>query len=301
MLTPWDGSPPQLHDNSDTEHRLQTRRLTTDGEANGMTQQPSPFSESDPYERFMGRWSRRLAREFVKFASVDGQDSVLDVGCGIGSLSFAIADAFPSARVTGVDPSAAFVRQAQQRAHGDRVRIQVGDAQALEFADAMFDKTVSQLVLNFVPDREKAVREMMRVTRSGGLVAGAVWDYGDGMQMLRVFWDEAVAFDPPLADRDERHMPLCKRGELAALWRAVGFERVDEQPMVIDLAFSSFEDYWTPFLGGQGPAGAYVVSLSDQRRATLEAKLRDRLLSSRTDGPFVLQARAWAVKGTVGG
>ena len=277
------------------------RRLTTDGEANGMTQQASPFSESDPYERFMGRWSRRLAREFVKFVSVGGQDSVLDVGCGIGSLSFAIADAFPSARVTGVDPSAAFVRQAQQRAHDDRVRIQVGDAQALEFSDATFDAALSQLVLNFVPDRERALREMIRVTKPGGVVAAAVWDYGDGMRMLRVFWDEAVALDPPLAARDERSLPLCKRGELAAWWRVNGLQHVEDQPIVIDLSFSSFDDYWSPFLGGQGPAGAYVASLSDQRRATLEAKLRDRLLSSRKDGPFVLQARAWAVKGTVGG
>lgn len=262
-----------------------------------MPPHPHLFADSDPYERFMGRWSRRLATQFMRFVAVGEHDSVLDIGCGIGSLSLTIAHAFPSAHVTGVDPSAAFVRSAQQWPHGDFVRFQVGDAQALDFDDATFDKTVSQLVLNFIPDREKALREMMRVTRRGGVVAAAVWDYSDGMQMLRVFWDEAVAFDPPLAPRDEGNMPLCKRGELAALWHANGLERVEDQPLVIDLSFSSFEDYWCPFLGGQGPAGAYVVSLSEPRRSALKERLRDRLLSSRKDGPFVLQARAWAVKG----
>jgi len=264
-----------------------------------MPQDTALFGDSNPYERFMGRWSRRLATQFVKFAGVRECDSILDVGCGIGSLALAIADAFPSAGVTGIDPSAAFVRHAQTKAQSRQLRFQVGDAQALEFADATFDKVLSQLVLNFVADREKAVREMLRVTRPGGVVAAAVWDYGDGMRMLRVFWDEAVALDPPLAARDEGNMPLCKRGELAALWRATGFEHVEDQPIVIDLSFSSFEDYWSPFLGGQGPAGGYVASLPEPRRSALEAKLRERLLSSRKDGPFVLQARAWAVKGIV--
>src|SRR6478672_11210066 len=164
------------------------------------------FADSDPYEQFMGRWSRQLAARFVKFVSVGERDSVLDVGCGVGSLSFTIAEAFPAARVTGVDPSAAFVRHAQTRARNDRLQFQVGDAQALEFPNAAFDTTISQLVLNFVPGRDKALGEMIRVTRPAGVVAAAVWDYGDGMRMLRVFWDEAVAFDPPLAARDERHM-----------------------------------------------------------------------------------------------
>jgi SAM-dependent methyltransferase len=264
-----------------------------------MQPQSNPFGDSDPYDRFMGRWSRLLAAQFIQFVSIGEQDSVLDVGCGIGSLSLAIADAFPAARVTGVDPSPAFVQHAQTRARQERPQFIVGDAQALQFADATFDKTISQLVLNFVSAREQALDEMIRVTRPGGVVAAAVWDYGDGMRMLRVFWDEAVALDPPLAPRDERHMPLCKRGELAELWRAGRLESVEDKAIVTDLEFSSFDDYWQPFLGGQGPAGAYVVSLPEPRRAALEARLRDRLLSSRRDGPFVLEARAWAVKGIV--
>jgi SAM-dependent methyltransferase len=267
--------------------------------ANNMPPQQDIFAESEAYERFMGRWSRRLAPLLVKFASVAEQDSVLDVGSGTGALAFALAETIPSVRVTGVDPSSAYVRHAQARTSSDQVRFLVGDAQALEMSNATFDKTLSLLVMNFIPDSAKALREMIRVTRPGGVVAAAVWDYGEGMQMLRVFWDEAVALDSTIAARDERNMPLCRRGELAALWRAHGLERVEEQPILIELSFASFDDYWRPFLGGQGPAGVYAASLPEPQRAALEARLRSRLLATRRDGPFTLQARAWAVKGVV--
>jgi hypothetical protein len=119
------------------------------------------------------------------------------------------------------------------------------------------------------------------------------------MEMLRMFWDEAVALDPAIAARDERTMPQCRRGELADLWRANGLQHVQEQPMTIDLSFASFDDYWSPFLGGQGPAGAYAASLADAARGALESKLRTRLLGGRQDGAVTLRARAWAVKGVV--
>ena len=275
------------------------RATRTPVAVNAMPQQREIFVESDAYERFMGRWSRRLAPLLVKFASVDERDSVLDIGSGTGALAFALAEAIPSVRVTGVDPSSAYVRYAQARTPSDRVRFLVGDAQALQIPDATFDKTLSLLVMNFIPDPVKALREMIRVTRSGGIVAAAVWDYGEGMEMLRVFWDEAVALDSTIAVRDERNMPLCRRGELAALWRANGLQQVEEQPIAIDLSFVSFDDYWLPFLGGQGPAGAHAASLSETARVALESKLRRRLLGERQEGAFSLQARAWAVKGVV--
>jgi ubiquinone/menaquinone biosynthesis C-methylase UbiE len=166
-----------------------------------MPQQREIFAESDAYQRFMGRWSRRLAPLLVTFASVEERESILDIGSGTGALAFAVAEAIPSVRVTGIDPSSAYVRYAQGRTPSDRVQFSAGDAQALQLPDATFDKTLSLLVMNFFVTSAMALREMIRVTRPGGIVAAAVWDYSDGMEMLRVFWDEAVALDAAIAAR----------------------------------------------------------------------------------------------------
>src|SRR5262245_48363392 len=173
------------------------------------------FSEAEAYERFMGRWSRRLAPPFIKFAGLKHGARVLDVGSGTGSLTLAVLQEAPASRVVGVDPSAVYVAHARTRADAGRATFEEGDAQRLRFPDASFDATLALLVVNFIPDRVAAVREMARVTRPGGVVAAAVWDYGDGMEMLRAFWDEAVALDPAGEKKDERHMPVWRTGELA--------------------------------------------------------------------------------------
>jgi SAM-dependent methyltransferase len=257
------------------------------------------FSQFDGYERFMGRWSRLLAPALVGFAGVREGDAVLDIGSGTGALAFAVRDATDQARVTGVDPSPELVADAARRNTDPRVHFEVGDSQQLRFADATFDETLSMLVMNFIPDPERALKEMVRVTRPGGVVAAAVWDYTQDMQMLRVFWDEATAFDPASEPRDEAHMPLCRSGQLATLWRQQGLENVEEVSLTVPLHFSSFDDYWAPFLLGQGPAGAYMVTLSTERQAALEQRLRKRLLGVDPDRAIDLRARAWAVKGTV--
>jgi SAM-dependent methyltransferase len=251
------------------------------------------FSEGDGYEQFMGRWSRRLAPLFVDFAQVGADDVVLDVGSGTGALSLAVT-AVGSAQVTGIERSESYVRHAQQHASSDRARFQIGDATALPFPDNTFDRALSMLVLNFVPAPAVALDQMIRVTRPGGVVASAVWDYGDGMGMLRMFWDEAVAQNPEAEPRDERHMPLCGRGALAELWRDHGLNGVDQQALTIEMAFSSFDDYWQPFLLGQGPAGAYVTSLSEFDRRALQSRLQRRWAAGLS-----FNARAWAVRGMV--
>jgi SAM-dependent methyltransferase len=257
------------------------------------------FSASAGYERFMGRWSRRLAPGCIAFAAVRDGDRILDVGSGTGALAGALASALPSSAVVGVDPSAAFVAHASATAGTDRVRFEVGDAQALRFEDASFDQAMSMLVLNFVPDHARAVGQMRRVTRPGGVVSACVWDYGGGMEMLRLFWDEAVALDPAAAPRDERHMKLAGEGELAALWKQCGLLGCEATALVIEQPFGSFADYWEPFLQGAGPAGAHVASLADGERRRLEARLRARLLGPGPDRAFTLEARAWCVRGEV--
>ena len=257
------------------------------------------FSLASAYERYMGRWSRELAPLLVRFAGVRDGDVVADLGSGTGALSDAVAAAAPSSHIFGIDQSAPYIDFARARHPGDRVRFEVGDARRLPVADATFDRTLSLLILNFIPDPEQALMEMIRVTRPGGTIAAAVWDYGEGMEMLRFFWDEAVAINPDAARKDERHMPLCRNGELASLWRKHALQDVSGEALTIEARFSSFDDYWSPFLEKQGPAGAHVATLSAGDREQLRLKLERRLLGDGIDRPIVLGARAWAVRGIV--
>lgn len=257
------------------------------------------FSEAQAYEQFMGRWSRRLAPLLVDFAGVRDGDTVLDVGSGTGALTAAVAKRAPSSPVVGIDPSASYVHFAQAQQGGTLIRFEVGDAQQLRFPAASFDRTLSLLVLNFVPDPRKAVAEMQRVTRASGVVAAAVWDYGEGMEMLRAFWDEAVALSRASASKDERHMPLCRAGELARLWRDQGLRDVVEEALTIETRFASFDDFWQPFLEKQGPAGAFAASLAPADQDALRQRLRRRLLGDGPDRMIRLHARAWAVRGRV--
>lgn len=257
------------------------------------------FTTSEGYERFMGRWSRLLAPAYISFAGIRDGERILDVGTGTGSVASALAAAIPSSEIVGIDPSEAFIAYARTRSKSDRVRFEVGDAQALQHKDASFDQTMSLLVMNFVPDHQKAIGEMRRVTRPGGAVSACVWDYNAGMEMLRFFWDEVVALDPAMEPKDERHMKLSREGQLGALWRKAGLTEVQEHGLTIEQTYASFADYWTPFLKGAGPGGAYVASITDERRRQLEARLQKRLLGDRPDRAFTLKARAWCVRGKV--
>jgi SAM-dependent methyltransferase len=261
--------------------------------------QDSLFSTAQAYERFMGRWSRRLALLLTRFAGVRDGDTILDLGSGTGALTAALAAQAPSSRIVGIDPAAPYVALARMQHGSPLIQFEVGDAQQIPFADAVFDRTLSLLALNFIPDAAKAVAEMTRVTKSKSTVAAAVWDYGGGMEMLRAFWDEAVALAPASDAKDERHMPLCRRGELAALWREQGLQDVVEEALTIEIRFASFDDFWTPFLEKQGPAGAYAAALPAEDRETLRRHLRRRLLGAEPDRGIGMQARAWAVRGTV--
>lgn len=255
------------------------------------------FAAGTGYERFMGRWSRLLAPQLVDFAGVRNGDRVLDVGTGTGALAAALEKAGPAVQVVGIDPSEGFIGFARKNARSPQLSFEVGDGQALKFPDASFDATMALLVMNFVPDHVKAINEMRRVTRAQGTLAACVWDYDAGMEMLRFFWDEVVAMDPKMEPRDERHMKLSRRGQLANLWAQAGLINVEEKPLSINQNYASFQDYWEPFLKGAGPGGAYVTSLTEAKRDDLEKRIRARVLGGRADGPFTLKASAWCVKG----
>jgi len=270
------------------------------GSTNSAEREAKMFSRSAGYERYMGRWSRRLVPGYVAFAGVRNGDRVLDVGTGTGAVAAALAAAMPASEIVGVDRAEAFISYAQKNIPSAHVRFEIGDAQSLRFPDASFDQTMALLVMNFVPDPEKAIREMRRVTRPEGVVSACVWDYNAGMEMIRFFWDEVVALEPSMAAKDQRNMKFAREGELGELWRKAGLVNVEEKPLVIEQRFSSFDDYWQPFLGQTGAAGAFVGTLSEERRRQLEASLRKRVLGDGEDGPFVLKARAWCVRGEVG-
>jgi len=258
------------------------------------------FGDAESYERFMGRWSAVLAPLLLDLTNLRDAGRVLDVGSGTGALAFSIAKLRVHCQVLGIDPSKEYVDYANSRnLFADRARFQVGDAQQLRFPNSTFEASLSLLVFNFIPDGKKALREVSRVTKPGGWVSAAVWDYGAGMRMLRVFWDAAVTLDPSATKIDESHMPLCRAGELGELWKRSGLERVDEQPLDITMRFESFADYWDPFLLGQGPGGAYLRTIDSDRRQALREEVKRRLALRAEDRPFSLSARAWAVRGIV--
>ena len=287
---------------SDVEARVPpVPRTPAPGQTNdGLRQaEAAMFAASSGYERYMGRWSRLIAPRLLEFAGARDGQRVLDVGTGTGALAHAAAAALGTSEVVGVDPSAAFIEHARTLARTPRLRFEVGDARSLPFASHSFDQVLALLVMNFIPDHVRAVGEMRRVTRPGGVVSAGVWDYDRGMQMLRAFWDEVIAQDPTMAPRDERHMKLAREGQLGALWTSAGLVDVCEEPVVIEQRFESFGDYWGAFLEGAGPGGAYVVSLQLDARHELEARLRRRLLGDGPGRPFTLSARAWCVRGRV--
>lgn len=250
------------------------------------------------YEPYIGRWSRLVAPEFLAWLNAPANAGWLDVGCGSGALSEAILAHAAAARICAIDASPGFVAYARARIDDPRAELAVADARALPWDSSSFDAIVSGLVLNFVPQPERALAEMARVARRGATVATYVWDYAGGMQLIRFFWDAAIALDPSAAGADEANrFPLCSPAALEALWDDAGLQHVTSCAIEVPTHFRSFDDYWTPFLGGQGPAPSYAMRLDPEQRERLREQLR-RTLPIDSHGGIALVARAWAIKGT---
>lgn len=257
------------------------------------------WASADAYERYVGRWSRGVAAEFVRWLDPPRGLEWVDVGCGTGALAAALLAQADPRRVRGYDLSPEHVAGARARVADPRAEFAPADAASLPDPPHAFDAAVSGLVLNFIPEPARALEEMRRVVRPGGTVAVYVWDYAGQMQLIRTFWDAAVALDPSAAALDEgRRFAWCEPGALRELFDAAGLHGVEACAIDIPTRFADFEDYWQPFLGGQGPAPGYAASLDEEGRAALREHIRSRLPAAG-DGSIALTARAWAVRGTV--
>jgi len=256
------------------------------------------WERGSPYEQYVGRWGRRVAPRFLSWLSIPAGRRWLDVGCGTGALCAAIVDRCSPSSVAGVEPSEGFLKTATENLAG-RAALHQGSATAIPLGDASVDVVVSGLVLNFVPDQRAAVAEMARVTVMGGTIAAYVWDYAGKMELMRLFWDAAVELDPGAAKLDEGiRFPLCRPEALEKLFAGAGLEAVEVKPIDIPTPFANFDDYWQPFLGGQGPAPAYAMSLDETARARLRDRIRARIPID-ANGSILLTARAWAARATV--
>lgn len=264
-----------------------------------MTSSTFNASSGDGYELQMGRWSRRLAEPFIDFAGVGNGETVLDAGSGTGSLTFALARRANGVRIQGIDFSAAYVEHASRGNQNSNISFSVGDICALPFPDASFDRVLSLLVLHFVPDTARAVSELRRVARPGATVAAAVWDARGGMVAQRLFWDTAAMLDAKAKEQRARHCtrPMTRPGELGATWRQAGFTDVRETTLSIRMEFASFDDYWAPLIGKDGPIPAYVDTLDASHRDRLREAVRDAYIDGEADGPRSYAAVAWAVGG----
>jgi SAM-dependent methyltransferase len=249
------------------------------------------------YEPYVGRWSRVVAREFVEWLRFPPSARWLDVGCGTGALTEIILRQANPATVHGIDPSDGYLALAREQIRDPRVRFDKGDVRNLPVESEKYDVAVSGLVLNFIPDLQAGMSKLVRVVRPGGTVAAYVWDYAGKMELMRYFWDAAVALKPENLERDEgRRFPICKPEPLQKLFEDAGLKNVEARSIDAPTHFRDFDDYWTPFLGGQFPAPEYAMSLSEADRAALRDRIRATLPFTE-DGSLRLIARAWAVRG----
>jgi SAM-dependent methyltransferase len=252
-------------------------------------------ASGDIYDRFVGRYGVPLGDAMLAFAGVRAGMRVLDVGCGTGALAKQAAAVVGAENVAGADPSEPFAESARRRL--PEADIRVAPAESLPFDDDAFDAVMAQLVVPFMDDAPQGAAEMARVARPGGVVAACVWDYADGMRLLRAFWDAVIAIDPAGAARDEgRLLRYGNAEELGSLWSGAGLADVATDALDVEAAYDDFDDLWTPFLAGIGPAGAYAASLDPDGQEALREQLRQEL--GNPVGPFTLTARAWGVRGT---
>ena len=244
------------------------------------------------YDRYMGRYSRRLAAPFAEFAGVTAGMRVLDVGSGTGVLTLHLAQLVGAENVAAVDPALGFLESC--RAKAPLVDARLAPAESLPFATHTFDAALSQLAVSFMSDAPAAVREMRRVVRAGGSLAACMWESGEGMQMVHLFWQAMQALRPH-SSLSEPSLRYRSEPELSTLWQAAGLERVETESLAVTSEYASFEDFWVALLGAAGPVGAQLATLDESERESLRERCWEQL--KRPTAAFTLSARAWAVRG----
>jgi SAM-dependent methyltransferase len=261
---------------------------------------PDAWNKGDPYERYVGRWSRLVAPEFLDWLNPPPSLRWIDVGCGTGALTAAIWEKCQPTELIGIDPSEGFLAKARTGLQ-DHATFHAANALDIPLPGSAVDVVVSGLVLNFVPDAARGLAEMRRTAVAGGTIAAYVWDYADKMELMRYFWDAAVELDSAARALDEGiRFSLCHPDGLELAFRNAGLSAIRVRPIDIATRFSDFDDYWAPFLGGQGSAPTYAMSLDEVSRNKLRDRIRQRL-PMESDGSIALVARAWAVQGRVSG
>lgn len=253
------------------------------------------------YDQIMGRWSKRLAPLFIDFSGLIDGEKVLDVGCGTGSLTFALAEAGAVGQITAIDFSPIFVEAASSRNSDTRISIMQADVCDLPFEDKSFDRALALLVLHFVPDAGKAIAEMRRVVRSGGTVGAAVWDHMGGMPGMRMMVDTVAALSEPGRQLRSRYcfQPMMQPGEMRQAFVEQGLADISETQLMIRMDYQDFNDYWAPIAAGEGPLGQYVAALGRAEQERIGAAVRDAYEAGHPDGPRSFANVAWACKGIV--
>ncbi|AZO49609.1 MAG: methyltransferase domain-containing protein [Mesorhizobium sp.] len=257
--------------------------------------------QASGYEQLMGRWSRRLAPKFIDFAGLAGGEKILDVGCGTGSLTFELAKSAGLAEIQAIDFSPVFIEAAKARNTDSRITFSQADATALPFADDAFDRALALLVLHFVPETGKAVAEMRRVTRPGGVIAAVVWDHLGGMPGMRMMIDTVAALSESGRQMRSRYcfQPMMQPGEMKRTFVEQGLADVTETELMIRMDYADFDDYWAPIGAGEGPLGKYMSTVDAAERTRIEAAVRDAYQAGRPDGPRSFANVAWACRGVV--